>query len=250
MWLCPLVTAAAATVAMPPASAAAAAAMIQYRDRGAAVTLLQQRLAGLRYLDSRDVDGVFGDETWHAVVAFQGWQRLERDGVVGPTTLHALTHARPPDPWASLRDALEVDLKRQVLLVVRGGIVERAVHASTGARRFATPRGRFVVIRRERTSWSHPYSVWLPYALYFHRGWAIHGYARVPDRPASHGCIRLPLPDARLVFEETQLGTNVIIRGEPSAALDPPRLQQPVRRHVRPTKTRRRSRTRSHPSRP
>jgi N-acetylmuramoyl-L-alanine amidase len=202
--------------------AVGARSSVRYHDRGVAVTLLQQRLVQLGYLDEASVDGVFGDATWHAVVAFQGWEGMPRDGVVGPITLRGLARARRPRPWISLKRALEVDLGRQVLLIVRNGVVERALHASSGASRFATPRGRFFVIRRERRSWSRPYRVWLPYALYFHRGWAIHGYPRVPDRPASHGCIRLALEDARLVFAQTGIGTTVIIRGAPSPSLQVP----------------------------
>jgi lipoprotein-anchoring transpeptidase ErfK/SrfK len=64
-----------------------------------------------------------------------------------------------------------------------------------------------------RESWSRPFRVWLPYALYFHQGLAIHGFPSVPDRPASHGCIRIPVKDAAFVFRAAPLGTAVLIRG-------------------------------------
>lgn len=67
--------------------------------------------------------------------ALQGWEQIHRDGVVGPQTRRALRHARAPQPWLRLRRALEIDLARQVLLVVENGAVQRAVHASTGAPR-------------------------------------------------------------------------------------------------------------------
>jgi peptidoglycan hydrolase-like protein with peptidoglycan-binding domain len=53
------------------------------RPRGAAVVRAQRRLAALGYLEHGSVDGVFGEETWHAVVAFQGWEQLSRDGLSG-----------------------------------------------------------------------------------------------------------------------------------------------------------------------
>ena len=34
------------------------------------------------------------------------------------------------------------------------------------------------------------------YSSYFIRGYAIHGYADVPTYAASHGCLRMPIPDA------------------------------------------------------
>jgi lipoprotein-anchoring transpeptidase ErfK/SrfK len=40
-------------------------------------------------------------------------------------------------------------------------------------------------------------------------GWALHGYADVPNRPASHGCARLPLPEAKLVYDFVSIGTPV-----------------------------------------
>jgi N-acetylmuramoyl-L-alanine amidase len=192
--------------------AAAAAGDLRYGDRGRAVASVQRRLIMLGYLERGEVDGVFGDKTWHAVVALQGWEQIARDGVVGPRTHRALRHARGPQPWRRLRRALEVDLTRQVLLVVEQGAVRRVVHASTGASKFATPDGRFTVIRRERMSWSRRYHVLMPYALYFHRGWAIHAARIVPDRPASRGCVRIPIEDAPFVFRASPLGTPVLIR--------------------------------------
>ena len=55
----------------------------------------------LTYLPASGVDGVYGMQTWHTVVAFQGLSGLVRDGVVGPQTRHALAHARPPTPWST-----------------------------------------------------------------------------------------------------------------------------------------------------
>ena len=94
----------------------ATAGDLRYRDSGRAVASLQRRLVMLGYLERGEVDGVFGDKTWHAVVALQGWEQIARDGVVGPRTRWALRHARRPQPWRRLRRALEIDLTRQVLL--------------------------------------------------------------------------------------------------------------------------------------
>lgn len=183
-----------------------------YGDYGSGVASLQRRLVALGYLRRGGIDGIFGNETRNAVVAFQGWERIGRDGLVGPQTRRALRSARMPQPWLRLRRALEIDLGRQVLLVVEGGVPQRAIHVSSGMSP-PTPEGRFTVVRRVRESWSRPYHVWLPYALYFDRGFAIHGFPSVPDRPASHGCIRIPVEDARLVFRTAPLGTPVVIRG-------------------------------------
>jgi lipoprotein-anchoring transpeptidase ErfK/SrfK len=181
-------------------------------SRGPRVRALQERLITLGYLPTGAARGVFGQRTWHAVVAFQGWQRLARDGVVGPRTSSMLAHASRPRPWVRLRRGLELDLRRQVLLVVVGGRTVRAVHVSSARPGYVTPRGRFHVYRRERASWSAAYHVWMPYALYFSGGYAIHGFSVVPKYPASHGCVRVPLGEAPFVYSATPLHAPVLIR--------------------------------------
>ena len=81
--------------------------------------------------------------------------------------------------------------------------------ASTGKAGYTTPRGRFSVYRRERRSWSYSYRVWLPWAAYFNRGIAFHGYRTVPVYAASHGCVRVPFPFARELYAFARLGTRV-----------------------------------------
>ena len=44
---------------------------------------------------------------------------------------------------------------------------------------------------------------------YFIRGYAIHGYAEVPSYAASHGCLRIPIPNAPAVFGWVQVGYPV-----------------------------------------
>ena len=51
----------------------------------------------------------------------------------------------------------------------------------------------------------------MPYFLRFHAGYGLHaGY--VPNRRASHGCVRLPREMARHFFENAPAGTPVILR--------------------------------------
>ena len=181
-------------------------------SHGAAVGVLQHRLVALGYLPKGAANGAFDDRTWHAVVAFQGWERLARTGVVDGRTRAVLAAAERPAPWARAARALELDLGRQVLLVVANHRTVRAIHISSARPGYATPRGRFHVYRRELMSWSAPYATWMPYALYFTGGYAVHGFDSVPAYPASHGCVRLPLVEAPYVYRVTPLGTPVLVR--------------------------------------
>lgn len=188
-------------------SARQAEPMLRLGSRGSGVRVLQRSLARLTYLPPSGVDGVFGMQTWHAVVAFQGWSGLARDGIVGARTRGALAYARTPTPW-SKSTGFEIHIPQQVLLIVRGGRVQRSVHVSTGAHG-ATPYGHFRVYRREAMSWSVQYRTWMPLAQYFSGGYAMHEYPSVPAYPASHGCVRIPSGDSRAVWQVGQIGLRV-----------------------------------------
>jgi hypothetical protein len=178
-------------------------------------TAVQSRLAALGYLPAAAVTGSFDYLTMQAVLAFQGWTGLQRDGIAGPQTLARLRTAGRPVPLArtSRGKRVEIHRARGVVLLVRDGTVVRAIHTSTGiggdSTSIGTPPGTWRIYRKEVRSWSVPYKTWLPYASYWNGGWALHGYADVPPRPASHGCARLPLAEARFVYEFATVGTPV-----------------------------------------
>jgi endonuclease YncB( thermonuclease family) len=172
---------------------------------------VQKRLVALGYLPAGHVNGSMDYRTTQAVMAFQGWSGLARDGAVGPATRKALARAERPE--ASQRGGgrhVEIHIGRQVLLMVEGGTVKRAIHVSTGAAG-NTPRGRWTVIRREAMSYSVPFNSWMPYAMYFVGGFAMHEYPDVPGYPASHGCVRMPAPEAPVVWDFAGYGTPVIV---------------------------------------
>jgi peptidoglycan hydrolase-like protein with peptidoglycan-binding domain len=175
--------------------------------RGGGVRSLQSTLSRFSYLPASAVDGVFGTRTWHAVVAFQGWSGLVRDGIVGARTRAALAHAQAPTPW-SRATGIEIHVPQQVMLLVANGRVQRAIHVSTGAGG-ATPIGHFAISRREPMSWSVPFGVWMPLAQYFYGGYALHQYASVPAYPASHGCVRVPAAEAPTVWQFGRTGMRV-----------------------------------------
>jgi lipoprotein-anchoring transpeptidase ErfK/SrfK len=106
---------------------------------------------------------------------------------------------------------VQIDTRRQVMLLVEGGRVVRAIHVSTGAGG-RTPLGHFSVYRKERLSWSVPFSVWMPWASYFRGGFAMHAYPSVPSYPASHGCVRVPPVEAPGVYAFAGYGTPVWVR--------------------------------------
>lgn len=173
---------------------------------------IQLRLAALGYLARAEVGT--GDEylTEQALLAFQGWESLDRTATVTGQTQLALFRARPPRS-ASRRPGRHVEIYRDrgVLLLVEDGSVVRAVHTSTGAGGI-TPVGDFRVYAKVLYSWSVPFQVWMPYAAYFRGGIATHQSSDVPSYPASHGCVRLPEGEAKRVYDFVDVGTPVIVR--------------------------------------
>jgi len=189
-------------------------ASVKPRPPSEATRSLQQALADRAFLTQPDVDGRPGPRTTSAIVAFQKWAGLPRDGVAGSATRAALDVSKPPAPIGSgSGHRVEVLLDRQLTLVVDESRVTRVIDVSSGKPGFETPTGSYRVTRKEQRSWSVPYKVWLPWASYFVGGVAFHEYPDVPPAPASHGCVRVPRWDAQWLYGQTPIGTLVTVLG-------------------------------------
>ncbi len=189
---------------------------LKQSSKGDDVAWVEQRLTDLSYRPG-PVDGVFDRRTRQAVIAFQKWEGLTRDGVVGQQVWWHLLEANRPTPAYAEEGKnnapqgrwIEVDKKKQVLLYCVDGWVERTLAVSTGSARVgvATPSGIYFV-QRENTYERVRYK-----PLYLSRTTvlAIHGYTSVPVFPASHGCIRMTWADMDDFHELIPLGTPVLV---------------------------------------
>ena len=170
---------------------------------------VQELLAALGFMAPTGVTGQAGDETSVAVLAFQKWSGLRRTGALDAQVTSALLRATRPVPMLQrVGKRVEILLGRQVALEIVDNRVERVFHISSGAGGL-TPSGAFRVYRKERMSWSVPFSTWMPWASYFTGGIALHAYPSVPSYPASHGCIRMMARDAPLMYAFATYGTPV-----------------------------------------
>jgi lipoprotein-anchoring transpeptidase ErfK/SrfK len=103
---------------------------------------------------------------------------------------------------------VEVNIGRQVMVLADDGKAQRTYPVSTGKASTPTVRGHFRFYRRQPGF----NSVGMYYSVYFHGGYAVHGYHDVPATyPASHGCVRTPVPDARSVYNWVQLGMSIYV---------------------------------------
>ena len=95
---------------------------------------VQRYLIALDYLPSGAVTGVDDYRTQQALMAFQAWNGLTRDGVAGRATRAKLELASPPKPRAESASGHYAEIFRSlgVLLCVSNGRLVRVVHCSTG----------------------------------------------------------------------------------------------------------------------
>jgi lipoprotein-anchoring transpeptidase ErfK/SrfK len=193
--------------------------MLRLGSHGLDVRRVQEDLAASGYWLGKP-DGVFGDTTQQAVYALQKAAGLDTDGVVGPRTRRALARQPLPTARSSSGHVVEIDLRRDLLLLVDDGLVRTVLNTSTGggytyvsdgtvgvAR---TPTGRFHVYRQiDGLQVSHLGVLWRP--KYFVSGYAIHGSPSVPPYPASHGCVRLTNAAIDWIWSQNlmQIGTPV-----------------------------------------
>ena len=174
--------------------------------RGSDVYLLQRLLSHLHY--SVPVSGYFDDATGRALIAY----RKMTSGALVPVSdagvFVDLARGLGTFHVRFARDGkhVEADLSRQVLAEIdRGGRVHLIYTMSSGKPSTPTVVGHFHVYLKDFGTNGEG----MVDSNYFIGGYAIHGYADVPTYAASHGCLRIPIPDAPAVYGWVSMGDAV-----------------------------------------
>jgi lipoprotein-anchoring transpeptidase ErfK/SrfK len=180
-------------------------------DRGPSVRLLQSELNAMHFVVP--LNGVFDEATGRAVIAYRKMTGLARVSSTNLTVFEKLQagagafHVRYPHDGRHV----EGDLTRQVLAEIEpGGRVHALYTMSSGKPSTPTVIGRFRVYSKTPGTNSEG----MVDSNYFIRGYAIHGYAEVPTYAASHGCLRVPIPNASAIYGWVQYGTPVDVYNE------------------------------------
>lgn len=127
-----------------------------------------------------------------------------------------------PEQW------VEVNLTAQRLRAYQGNRLVMETKVSTGKRGYSTPTGEYTAgpeKSRYRTSAKYENAP-MPFSVQLRGGYFIHGSSSVPNYPASHGCVRMPLTGmnaARYFYEWVGVGAPITLRygwSERVAALD------------------------------
>ncbi len=174
--------------------------------RGTAVKILQRHLARKGYVVGRF--GTMDGRTQRAIVAFRKVAGMARTASADRAMLAKLARGggtfRLRYPNAKGRH-VEADLSRQILVLARGAKIERIYPTSSGAPATPTIRGRFEFYLSQPGYNSKE----MYFSKYFIRGYAIHGFKSVPVFNASHGCLRVPIPDAVSIYNWIQIGDRI-----------------------------------------
>jgi PKD domain-containing protein/L,D-transpeptidase-like protein/putative peptidoglycan binding protein len=178
--------------------------------RSVAVSQLGGQLRRLHY--AAPAGGTFDGRMLDAVYAFQKVHGLARSGIVDASFWRALSNPRAPAPrFTEPAVHLEVNKGLQVLYVVSASRIALIVPISTaGVSGTFTPVGRFAVYRKVAGFDPSPLGT-LYDPLYFTGGYAIHGNPSVPPYPASHGCVRVPMWVAPLLYRTIPYGETVYV---------------------------------------
>ena len=217
---------------------------------GTDVKRMQQRLIDLGY-DPGKADGNFGEKTRSAVWAFEklimGVPVGQTSGKVTPTVWDRMQDnivITPKRPKAT-RTHLEVYLPQQVAILFVDNKVRLITHISSGTGQpfqqevtidpgedgnetgtvpiqalvngvSFTPGGVFKFTRRwdpldAPDGWRDGRLGRMYKPIYFNYGLAVHGSGKVPDGPASHGCIRIPMHIADYFPDLVAKGDQVFV---------------------------------------
>ena len=177
-------------------------------SRGIRVTMLQRGLKRLGYAGF-SATGYYGPGTARAVLAFHKVNHMSRIGYASSEVFRKVFERRGTFRLKYPRAGkhVEADLSRQVLVLAKNGRAARIYHMSSGKASTPTVLGSFRVYSKTPGTNSHG----MVHSSYFIGGYAIHGYSSVPTYPASHGCLRVPIPSAWNIFTWIDYGDRVFV---------------------------------------
>jgi peptidoglycan hydrolase-like protein with peptidoglycan-binding domain len=194
---------------------------------GPDTTTVQMRLNQLGFW-TQTTNGKYDFSTTQAVMAFQKYLGLPRNGRVDATTAAFLQNFNERAHGQSDNGSLvEVDKGKQLLFLVVDGQTTYAFNTSTGSGipytaknkndptkietgDAVTPNGLFKVYRQRPDGWWDGDLGKIYRPKYFRGGVAIHGMTSIPSYPASHGCVRLSTMAMDFIWDQ-----NLIPMGTP-----------------------------------
>jgi peptidoglycan hydrolase-like protein with peptidoglycan-binding domain len=172
---------------------------------GNAVRVMQRELRALGYVPGRR--GVFDARTGRAILAFRKVSGLARTTIADHSVFRRMAAGggRFEIRYPGHGKHVEADLSLQVLALIDHGKVRRIYPTSSGKPSTPTVLGHYRFYSKTPGFNSHE----MYFSNYFIGGYAIHGYYDVPVYNASHGCLRVPNPDAKAIYDWVRIGDRI-----------------------------------------
>jgi hypothetical protein len=151
----------------------------------------------------------FNGRTGREVLAYRKVNGMARDEQAGKGLVKLVFagkggyRVRHPDAG----EHAEVSLSKQVLVLARGGRPFAIYPVSTGKPSTPTITGEYSFYRREPGYNAEG----MYYSFYWHGGYAVHGYASVPNYAASHGCVRTYIADQPRIYDQLKYGEPIFV---------------------------------------
>lgn len=153
------------------------------------------------------------------LVTMFSWSSPTSDPNIATANATIVNHSKTGSQSQQIAQSrrLEIDLSEQRLRAWDGKTLVYSFRISTGKRSTPTPVGRFAINSKYRTHRMRGsgYDIPdVPYAMYFYGGYAIHGayWHNRFGTPISHGCVNLPVKQAKQLYNWTSMGTVVVVR--------------------------------------
>lgn len=179
---------------------------VQAGEHSYAARILQYQLARAHFIVG--APGIYDAQTQWAVMAFRKLAGLTRDFVADASVFQALAAHEGTFTirYPAEGRHIEADLTHQVIaLIGANGAIERIYAISSGKPSTPTALGNFrFYLQQPGTN-----NDGMVNSSYFNGGDAIHGYAEVPSYPASHGCLRVWIPDSLSIMQWVTIGTPI-----------------------------------------
>lgn len=128
----------------------------------------------------------------------------------------------PKNKGKKLKKKIEVNIKQQELSYFLGSAKLGNFKISTGKTSMPTPKGDFLIKNKHPKAWSKKYGLWMPYWMGINDGKiGIHELPEWPGGkkeganhlgiPVSHGCIRLGIGSAKILYDWAEIDTPILI---------------------------------------
>ena len=154
----------------------------------------------------------YGSATGRAVLAYRKVNGMSRTTNATPAIFRTLANGNGAFKlkYPGAGKHVETDLSRQVMVLADNGEPKHTFHISSGTAATPTIQGHHTFFRKQYGT----NSLGMVHSVYFgptNRGYATHGYHSVPNYPASHGCLRNPIPNSLFIYNWIDLGDDIYV---------------------------------------